>query len=162
MFQRLDAYLIHQYQRGYLWALDRFGLYVGTFLSGAMAACVTAEFCWERGPSWVIIGLSVLLFGGLSQVYWYRQHSYSPELYNAHAASSREHWGLRSGLLVCWALGVLPLSAVAGSITEVAAALVGATGYLSFSYLTCVFIRPREPKKLFEREEALVPEASGA
>lgn len=162
MLRRLDAALIAALQRAYLWVLDYTGIYVGTLMATCMATCAALEFVRYSGSGlWVMVGLDVIIFGGLSQLTWWMQHNRPPEVYNAHASARWTTWPLRIFLVVSvstavlWNLLTEPLLYALASVSYGVAVLL-------LNYLLCVLIRPREPKKLFERERILVPEASGA
>lgn len=153
LYWRADQAFLKVLQESYLWLFDRTGIYAGTVRLFILAAAVC---CW-RGNSLALELLNVFICVVVCGLQFYTQNSRSEEVFNYLAdlwerASFRHINGWLNGTF-CSAAVILVLFGEK-DIWHWIGFSANRILCIAFWNFGAVKIRPREPKKFFEREES--------
>lgn len=147
--RRLDDKVVEGFTKAYLWLFDWTGVYVGSVI-GVCVAAMVAQSISSPKLGWSSAALDTLLLLPIAVSRWIIQHSFDGKFYNDLAEMARTHWislALRIVFILFMWVSFLRAPVwfwVTRDIT-----------FIALIYLTCVKIRPREPKKFFEEKLAL-------
>ncbi len=157
IYRAFDQYLLSKIQDGYLWLLDRTGVYVATLIFGSfLVAAAIGLFQHKFDPGWMVfLGACIAIIGLTCLLPYSWQDKGKNEKFNAIAlyieAGYVRHFfiGLQYGFLV-------------GDLIDLDAISAIATVFLITCFiLQTVKIRDRDKKPFFEKKKELSMEGAG-